>query len=83
VRVSLKNVNLYIIAAGLVSAAAVVSFFSASDSNPVSQVAVITGIQPVIVALLSSLFIRKLEKLSWITFICSLLATIGVALLAV
>ena len=82
VGISLKNVSPYTIAAGLLSATAVLLFFSASDAIPVSQVSVITGIQPVIVALLSSLFMKNLERLSWVTFICAFLATLGVAVIA-
>jgi drug/metabolite transporter (DMT)-like permease len=78
-----KNPNPYIITAGLLSAAAVLLFFGASDSIPVSQVSMITSIQPVIVALLSAVFMRNLERLTWITLISSILVTLGVVLMSV
>ncbi|MCL6444347.1 MAG: DMT family transporter [Alicyclobacillus sp.] len=80
IRISKGHVNLYIVAAGFLSAAAVMLFFVASDLIPVSQVSMITAIQPIIVALLSFIFMNKLERLTWVTIVCSVLVTTGVVL---
>jgi drug/metabolite transporter (DMT)-like permease len=81
IRVSLRNMNLWVATAGLLSAAAIVLFYAATDLIPVSQVSIITATQPVIVALLSGLFMNKLEHLTWLTATCSILVTLGVILI--
>jgi drug/metabolite transporter (DMT)-like permease len=83
IRPFLKNPNPYIVTAGFVSAAAVLSFFDACDSIPVSQVSMISSIQPVIVALLSSLLMKNLERLTWVTWMSSIIVTLGVVLISV
>jgi drug/metabolite transporter (DMT)-like permease len=81
VSLSLRNLNLNIAAAGILSGAAVLLFFAATDAIPVSQVSMITGSQPVIVALLSSIFMKKLERITWVTLGSAIFVALGVALI--
>lgn len=76
-----RNLNLWVIAAGILTATAIVLFFAATDLIPVSQVSMITATQPVIIALLSTLFMNKLERLTWVTVASAVLVTTGVVLI--
>ena len=69
-----------IIASAFLSAAAVLLFFTAVGSAPVSTVSVIIGTEPVLVAILSALLLRKIERLTLFTLIGSLLVALGVIL---
>ncbi|MCF8564059.1 DMT family transporter [Alicyclobacillus tolerans] len=70
----------YVIAAGLLSSAGVLLFFSAVSRAPVSTVSVIIGTEPILVALLSSVLLGKLEQLSWGVFVAAVLVAAGVIL---
>lgn len=74
--------NLYFAAAGCFSAAGVLLFFSASSTIPVSQVSIITSIQPVIVAVLSGVLLAKLEQITWFTVMSSICVTLGVIIMS-
>lgn len=70
--------NFFFVFAGLASAFAIYLFFEASRKIPVSLVGMIIGIQPVIVALISALFLAKSERVSWMVGISSIIVTVGV-----
>lgn len=77
------HVNLYFLAAGCLSAAAVLLFFTASAVIPVSRVSMIISTQPVIIALLSRLILSNVERVTWFTFTSSILVTLGVIIISV
>ena len=78
-----NHLNVYVAGAGVASAAAVFLFFDAVLEVPVSTVSVIMGSQPVIVALLAGIFMRKMERLSLITYVSAILVSFGVILLGI
>ena len=75
-----RHFNAYLWLAGVLSASGVLLFFVAAANAPISTVATITGLEPVLVALFSGLFLRNLERLTWWTAIYTTLAAIGVLL---
>ncbi len=79
----LKSRSLYLLAAGVMSSAAVQLFFTASQTAPVSTVAVLVGLQPVLVVLISSVFFRGLERITWMTYVYVLCMVIGVSFIVV
>lgn len=78
-----RHLNIYVIGAGIAAAGAVFLFFDAVMEIPVSTVSVIMGSQPVIVALLAGIFMRKMERLSAITYVSAILVSFGVVLLGI
>ncbi|WP_067933606.1 DMT family transporter [Alicyclobacillus kakegawensis] len=68
----------YTLASSITSAAAVLTFYAAVDFAPVSVVATIVGIQPVVLVILSSLWFRSLEDKTWLTFVYTPLTVLGV-----
>ncbi|MCL6631320.1 MAG: DMT family transporter [Alicyclobacillus herbarius] len=70
--------SLYVWTAAATSAAAVLAFYTAVSTVPVSVVSAIVGIQPVLVALFSSLLFRNLEDRTWLTFVYTPLVGLGV-----
>lgn len=78
---ALRSLNLTAVATAMLTAAAITLFFAAANKISVSEVSLITATQPAIAALLSSLFMRKLEHLTWLTVACSLFVTVGVVML--
>ncbi|GMA49753.1 hypothetical protein GCM10025857_11100 [Alicyclobacillus contaminans] len=80
-RFYLRRFNLYLLAAGVVSSTAVLLFFSASRTVPVSTVAVLVGLQPVVVVVVSSIFFRGLERITWLTYVYVLCMVVGVTIL--
>lgn len=75
--------NKYIWAAGFLSGAAVLLFFTAIASTPLTTVTVIVGMEPVFVTIISLLFFRGLERFTWITFVYTLLVVVGAITLVV
>ncbi|MCL6517680.1 EamA family transporter [Alicyclobacillus sp.] len=80
VRVYTRSFNVYLWSAGCLSAAGVLLFFVAAASSPISTVAVIVGLEPVIVAVLSAVVLRGFDRLTAWTAVYALLATLGVML---
>ncbi|CAM3691867.1 DMT family transporter [Alicyclobacillus pomorum] len=78
-----KSRSLYLLAAGVASSAAVQLFFTASQTAPVSAVAVLVGLQPVLVVLISSVFFRGLERMTWMTYVYVLCMVVGVSFIVV
>lgn len=78
-RFYVRNVNLYLVTSGFVTAAAVFFFFDAVSAAPVSTVSVIIGSQPVILAILSGIFLRKAEQLTWMTVASAAVVSAGVS----
>lgn len=76
-----KALNVYIIAAGFCSAAGVLLFFVAVQTAPVWKVAMIIGMQPMLVTVISTLLFRDLERITWMTGVYTFLVTIGIAVL--
>ncbi|KPV41839.1 EamA family transporter [Alicyclobacillus ferrooxydans] len=74
----IRHINLYFLTAGFLSAAGVLLFFQASSAIPISQVSMIISIQPVIVAVLSGFLLARLEEVTWVTIVSSILVTLGV-----
>ncbi|MCL6548646.1 MAG: DMT family transporter [Alicyclobacillus sp.] len=72
--------NPFLVAAGVVSAAGVLLFFSALQRIPVSIVAVMLGFEPLLVAIFSKLFFRDLERLTWLTWLYSGMVALGIGL---
>ncbi len=77
----IKALNPYIIAAGFCSAAGVLLFFVSVRTVPVWEVAMILGIEPIAVTIISKLLFRDLEKISLMTGIYTIVVTIGIILL--
>lgn len=77
----LKSFNGYLVAAGLCSAAGVLLFFVSVQSVPVWKVAMVIGIQPMLVTVISKLLFRDLEKITVMTGIYTLMVTIGIVFL--
>ncbi|QSO50240.1 DMT family transporter [Alicyclobacillus curvatus] len=82
-RYYVSHLNIYLISAGFMMAAAVFLFFEAVSEVPVSTVSVIMGSQPVIVALLAGIFMNRLERLTWVTGVSAGLVSVGVILLGI
>ncbi len=78
---ALKTLDLTAVTAAILTAAAIVLFFAATNEISVSEVSLITATQPVIVAMLSAVFLRKLEHLTWLTMVCAVLVTAGVVMI--
>jgi drug/metabolite transporter (DMT)-like permease len=79
----IRSRNKYIWAAGFLSGAAVLLFFTAIASTPLTTVTVIVGMEPVFVTVISLLFFRGLERFTWVTFVYTLIVVIGAATLVV
>jgi uncharacterized membrane protein len=73
--------NLYIVAAGVTSAAGILLFYSALGTAPLSAIVVITGFEPILVALFSKLLFPDLEHMTWMTAIYTVLVAAGIVLL--
>jgi len=69
-----------IITSGFLSAAAVLLFFTAVGSAPVSTVSVIIGTEPVLVAFFSAVLLRRVERLTLFTILAAFLVALGVIL---
>lgn len=82
VRAYVKDRNPYMITAGVTSAAAVLLFFTALSTVPVSHVSVILATEPLFVALFSTLFLQTVERLSWWTFGSAFLVAAGVIVMS-
>lgn len=80
VRFYASSYNPSVMAAGFLSAAGIVLFFTAVGTAPVSTVSVIIGTEPVLVAFLSVFMLRRLERLTVLTVLASLLVAAGVIL---
>lgn len=80
VRYYVKSRDSYVMAAGFLSAAGVLLFFTAVGQAPVSTVSVIIGTEPVLVAIFSSILLRKLERLTLLTAVACILVATGVIL---
>ncbi|MCL6631552.1 MAG: DMT family transporter [Alicyclobacillus herbarius] len=70
--------SLDIFAASVLSALGVLTSFISIAAASVSTVAVILGMQPIIVSILSSLFFRGLEKFTWVSYVATALVVCGV-----
>jgi drug/metabolite transporter (DMT)-like permease len=81
VRYYKSHLNLYIICAGFVMAAAVFLFFNAVLKIPVSTISAIMGTQPVLIAILAGIFMKKMERITWVTVASAILVSIGVILM--
>ncbi|QQE78272.1 DMT family transporter [Alicyclobacillus sp. SO9] len=77
----IHNWNPYLVTAGIMSATGVLLFFAAVRAMPVSEAAMIVGVQPILVTVLSKLFFRRLEPITWMTGIYSLLVALGIIML--
>ncbi|GEO24306.1 hypothetical protein AAC03nite_00910 [Alicyclobacillus acidoterrestris] len=75
------HINLWLVASGFLNAAAVFLFFEAVSETNVSVVSMITGSQPVVIALLCGVFMRDLERLTRFTIMSSIFVTFGVVML--
>jgi drug/metabolite transporter (DMT)-like permease len=80
IRVYTRTFNIYLWSAGCLSAAGVLLFFVAAATSPLSTVAVMVGLEPVLVALFSIVLLRGLDRLTWWTALYAALATAGVML---
>ncbi len=78
VQTYLKHLNLYILTAGVLSAAGVLLFFYSVSRIDVSHVSVIIGAEPVFVAFISALISRRLERLTGWTIASTILVACGV-----
>ena len=74
--------NLPIYTAGVMSASGVLLFFLAVSQIPVSEVSIILGAEPIIVALISSLFLRQLERMTWLTIAAAVCVASGVMVIS-
>lgn len=81
VRFYFRNPNPYIWVSGFLSALGVLLFFISVVSAPLSIVAVIVGLEPIMVAVFSSLFLQGTEKLTWLTGVYACVTALGVVLL--
>jgi drug/metabolite transporter, DME family len=72
----------WFVVSGIASATASVLLFSALVDGELSTVAPIVSLQPVLVAILAGIFLRRVERVSGLVAVAALLATLGTILIA-
>jgi drug/metabolite transporter (DMT)-like permease len=76
-RFYLRHPSHYVLTASFLSAVGVLTSFVSIASSSISTVAMILGMQPVIMPLLSSICFPGLEKFTWICYLATALAVCG------
>jgi drug/metabolite transporter (DMT)-like permease len=66
-----------VIAAGILSAVGSLSFFVATNSSPISTVAMILGTQPIFMPILSFLLFRGFERFTWLSYLSIVFVVLG------
>lgn len=69
--------------AAALSAIGSLTFFTATASAPISNVAMILGMQPIFMPLLSGLLLKGSERFTWLSYLSAMLVAVGVALMMV
>ena len=78
-----KRAWLMVALAGVASTWGVTFWFLALDKSPVVLVAPLVGASPLVSIVLTHLFLRRLERITWRTVIGAMLVVSGVALVAI
>lgn len=78
-----KRAWVFVILSGCASTWGVAFWFLALDGAPVVLIAPLVGVHPLISIILSYLFLKRMEHLSWRVLIGAVLVVTGVALIAI
>lgn len=76
-----KHINLWLVAAGFSSSAAVMLFFAAVSLLPVTTVSLVVAVEPIFVTLFAVLFFPTLERLTWWSASASIVVAGGIILM--
>ncbi|MCL6548968.1 MAG: DMT family transporter [Alicyclobacillus sp.] len=83
VRFYLRHRSRFVLAASLLTAAGVVASFVSIAGAPVATVALVLGVQPAIMPVLSKVCFPGFEHFTWLSYVAAGMVTAGVACIAI